>query len=181
MDDGPTVPALTLSAPLYWQVQSQPVEKFVVPPSEEWNRYSQRLLDTLPNATIIQITRIQNRVIWERYLEEKKRTCIKNRGVVNKLELFHGCGRTDTLEISNSEEGFDVRHSRGGSWGFANYFAANANYSDKYAHCIPHGEKEVFIAKVILGEIFDCGEKKDSTLRIPPIKEPISIHGQRTV
>ena len=29
----------------------------------------------------------------------------------------------------------------------------------------------MFIVKVILGEIFDCGEKKDSTLRIPPVKE----------
>ena len=110
MDDDQAVPALILSVPLYWQVQSQAIEKSVVPPSEEWNRYSQRLQDTLPNATIIQISRIENRVIWERYLE-KKRTCIKNRGVMNKLELFHGCGRTDPLEISNSEKGFDVRHS----------------------------------------------------------------------
>ena len=44
----------------------------------------------------------------------------------------------------NGEEGFDVRHSRGGSWGFANYFAANADYSDKYAHRTPQGEKELF-------------------------------------
>ena len=124
----------------------------------------------MPSATIIQITRIQNKIIWERYSEERKRLCVKNRGVVNELELFHGCRRTDPLNISNSEEGFDVRHSRGGSWGFANYFAINASYSDKYAYCTPQGEREMLVAKVILGEIFDCGEKKDNTLRIPPVK-----------
>lgn len=160
MDDDQFVPALVLGAPLYWQVQSQAVEKFVVPPGEEWNHYGGRLQDTMPNATIIQITRIQNRVIWERYSEEKKRMRVKNGGVVNELKLFHGCRHTDPLKISNSEEGFDLRHSRGGSWGFANYFAANANYSDKYAYCTPHGEKEMFVAKVLLGEIFDYGEKK---------------------
>ena len=107
----------------------------------------------------------------ERYSEEKKRIRVKNGGVVNELELFHGCRHTDPLKISNSEEGFDLRHSRGGTWGFANYFAADANYSDKYAYYTPHGEKEMFVAKVLLGEIFDYGEKKDNTLRIPPIKE----------
>ena len=28
----------------------------------------------------------------------------------------------------------------------------------------------MLVAKVIIGEIFDCGEKKDNTLRIPPVK-----------
>ena len=171
MDDDQAVPALISGAPLYWQVQSKACETFVVPPGEEWNSYSHKLQDTMPNATIIQITRIQNRVIWERYSEEKKRLRVKNRGVVNELELFHGCRHTDPLTISNSEEGFDVRRSRGGSWGFANYFAANANYSDKYAYCTPQGVKEMFVARVILGEILDCGEKKDNALRFPPTKE----------
>ena len=142
----------------------------------------------MPNATTIHITRIQNRIIWERYSEERKTLRLKNRDVmnelelfhrcrhtdwdvVNELELFHRCRHTDPLNISNGEEGLDVRHSQGGSWGFANYFAENANYSDKYAHCTPQGEKEMFVAKVILGEIFDSGEKNDNTLRIPPIRE----------
>ena len=170
MDDNQVVPALISGAPLYWQVQSQAVENFIVPPGEEWNRYCHKLQDTMPNATIKQITRIQNRVIWERYSEEKKRLRAKNRGVVNELELFHGCRRTDPLKISNSEEGFDVRHSQGGSWGFANYFAANANYSDKYAYYTPQGEKDMFVAKVILGEIFDCREKKDIHSESHPLK-----------
>ena len=87
----------------------------------------------MPSATTIQITRIQNIIIWKRYSEERKRFCVKIR-VVNELELFHGCS-TDPLNISNCEEGFDVRHSRGGR------------------------EREMLVAKVILGEIF-VGRKK---------------------
>ena len=63
VNDDHAVPELRLSVDLNWQVQSQAAETFVVPPNEEWNHYSERLQDTLPNATIIRITRLQNRVI----------------------------------------------------------------------------------------------------------------------
>ena len=63
MGDDQAVPALISGAPLYWQFQSQAAENFMVPPGEEWSHYCRKFQDTMPSATIIQITRIQNRII----------------------------------------------------------------------------------------------------------------------
>ena len=79
--------------------------------------------------------------------------------MVNELELFHGCGRTDPLEISNSEEGFDVCHSQRGSWDLLIILQQMLTIQTNML-IVYHMEKEVFNTKVILGEIFDCGEKK---------------------
>lgn len=70
-----------------------------------------------------------------------------------------------------------MRHSRVGRWGSANYFASTAQYADKFAHVTTNDQKEILIAKVILGEVYDCGTSKDETLRIPPIK---SAHDQHS-
>ncbi len=46
--------------------------------------------------------------------------------------LYHGSSATPPSTISDL--GFDSRFSNPGMWGNAIYFAANANYSDDYAH-----------------------------------------------
>ena len=46
------------------------------------------------------------------------------------MDLFHGSGSCDPLEIACGEEGFDLRLSRGGSWGYAIYLTESAQYSD---------------------------------------------------
>ena len=90
MNDDQVVPILASECPQYWQFQSRVVESFQVTPGEEWSYCSSKFLQTLPNAVILQITRIQNRCIWERYKFERKRLYIKNKGTINELELFHG-------------------------------------------------------------------------------------------
>jgi hypothetical protein len=37
--------------------------------------------------------------------------------------LWHGTGKTNPKLITNGEEGFDIRFSRAGEYGFGNYFA----------------------------------------------------------
>ena len=78
------------------------------------------------------------------------------------MELFHGCRQVDPLSICNSQEGFDVRHSRVGRCGSAK-FASTAQYADKFAHVTTNDQKEILIAKVILGEVYNCGTSKDET------------------
>ena len=61
------------------------------PTTDEWRYYQQKFLESLPQAQIHEITRIQNKWIWHQYLFEKRRLQDKNKGVVNEMELFHGC------------------------------------------------------------------------------------------
>jgi hypothetical protein len=37
-------------------------------------------------------------------------------------------------------------------WGIAIYFAKNASYSNEYCHILTNGDKQFFLAEVLLGE-----------------------------
>lgn len=156
-----------------WQVQSRVVENFKVNhASNEWRYWQQKFLVSLPQAEIHEMIRIQNKWIWQQYVFERKRLYDKNMGAINEMELFHGCGGLEPLLICNSMEGFDMRHSKGGRWGSANYFASTAQYADRFAHTVTANNlKEVIIAKVVLGDVYDCGTRRDDSLRFPPVKE----------
>lgn len=69
--------------------------------------------------------------------------------------------------IYDSEEGFDMRFSRDGMWGRANYFADKSIYSNKYAY---KGEgmitsRQMFMATVIIGKYETINA--DKTLVVP--------------
>jgi hypothetical protein len=70
-----------------------------------------------------------------------------------------------------------MRFAREGYYGIANYFAKNASYSnmDPYCHILPSGERQLFLAEVLLGDypyIPDPGNedarKENRALRMPP-------------
>ena len=44
-----------------------------------------------------------------------------------------------------------MRYSPGGMWGIANYFAVNASYSESYHHPTGNGTKQMFYARVMIG------------------------------
>ncbi len=79
-----------------------------------WNQMELRVKETMQDARIVNILRIQNRWLWERYTIHRKRMQLKNSGVVNKLELFHGTRGHDPKLIYEREEGFDVWFSERG-------------------------------------------------------------------
>ena len=54
--------------------------------------------------------------------------------------------------VYDGEVGFDTRFSAAGYWGIAVYFAKNALYSDAYRHNLPTGERQFFLAEVLLGD-----------------------------
>lgn len=69
-----------------------------------------------------------------------------------------------------------MRFSAGGMWGQANYFAANASYSDAYAHKI-NGTKQMFQARVMVGNTKTCNP--NNGLKMPPpisADNPLDLH-----
>jgi hypothetical protein len=56
-----------------------------------------------------------------------------------------------------------------GSWGSAIYFAKNAAYSNTYCHNLSSGEKQFFLAEVLLGDYPLPLLPPDTTLKRPPL------------
>jgi Poly(ADP-ribose) polymerase catalytic domain len=85
------------------------------------------------------------------------------------MYLYHGTRDTKPEEIYKSEEGFDLRFARqGGKWGFANYFALNASYSDNgYKHTLADGTFQMFYARVIIGKSVQW--QASNNIRMPPL------------
>ena len=159
----------TTEFPPEWEQQAKTTQVFQLQPrTQEFNKVATLFHKTLQNSTIVQIIRIQNKWQWERYVFQKKRLGLKNNGLVNELELFHGTRSNDPKIIYENEDGFDMRYSAQGMWGQANYFAVNASYSHGYAHTAPDGAREIFLVKVLTGDSYDC--PSNSSLRKPPMK-----------
>lgn len=160
--DGPT------NKPPEWQEQRSTTEVFLVPQRDaEWTKVEQKFKASLSNQ-IVSISRIQNTWLWDLYCFHRGKLHQKNNGAVNEMELFHGTRQNDPKLIYEGEQGFDMRYSNKGMWGMANYFAVYANYSNTYAFTTPDGCKEMFLAKVLIGESYKCAP--DRNLRKPPQK-----------
>ena len=167
------------TVPPEWKPQSKTTELFTVAPgTPEWFHVVNKFKQTLPQARITSVLRIQNTWLWDRYVQHRKRLRLKNSGVVNEIELFHGTSNNDPKLIYEGEDGFDMRYSAQGMWGVANYFAVNASYSHQYAHIINRttGQKEMFLVKVLTGDSYKCAPIP--TLRMPPPKPSSGGPGQ---
>ena len=135
--------------------------------STERKHVVDKFKETMPNSEIISIKRIQNKWLWEKYAQTKKRMYQKNSGEINEKELWHG-SRRNAESIYDSEEGFDMRFSSDGMWGRANYFATDARYSVKYAYQRDDGTKELLLARVLTGDSYDSLPNRKLTM--PPEK-----------
>ena len=139
--------------------------------SKEWVQIKDRVHHTLKEANIIDIQQIHNKWLWDAYAQSRLRLSAKNGGItnINEMLLFHGTRQTRPEQIYNSEKGFDFRFSNQGLWGEGAYFAVNAQYSDRYAYEPSSGRRQFFLAMVLTGESYSCGE--DRSLKKPPLKE----------
>ena len=82
--------------------------------------------------------------------------------------MYHGTSDTPPIAIYKSEEGFDMRFSNAGMWGFANYFAKNSSYSNNYAFKdTGNGTRQIFCARVLIGKASLLGP--DQNLKRPPL------------
>ena len=169
-----TVPELSkrYPTPQHWQDTTKYVETILVEKAtQEFTALEGELKLTLPRATMTTILRVQNSWLWERYAFNRERIALKNEGMLNERDLFHGTGGINPSIICKGEEGLDMRFSRDGLWGRANYFTECAEYANRYAH-VKHTmngmERELLLVRVTLGNIKDLGTSVNCQLRMPP-------------
>ncbi|KYQ91108.1 U box domain-containing protein [Tieghemostelium lacteum] len=122
--------------------------------SIEYQHVVERFSETL-KFDIIKIERVQNSKLWKKYYENREKLASRY-GVDNpeflESTLFHGTRTNEPHLIYSTDIGFDIKHSRHGSFGIGLYFALNSSYSHGYAYA-PAGSslKQMFLCKVILG------------------------------
>ena len=161
-----------LTLPQHWkQGQRSAVETVAVPVgTEEWNTVEQLLRQSLPSVRLVEITRIQNLLLWRRYCFFKSLMSRKNGSdKVNEKLLFHGTRATNPMNIITSEKGFDFRFvSEDCLWGKGTYFADRASYCDsRYVFHTPQGTKQMFAARVLTGRSIHL-PKPNRALKAPP-------------
>ena len=140
--------------------------------SEEFQQIAERLYSTMPNIDIKRIDRIQNRVLWKKYIDKSKEMCQFGDGVLNEQLLFHGSRNNDPELIYKGDAGFDIRLSNTGMWGKGNYFVVNASYSNGYAFTTGSStttRKKILAAWVLTGHSFHS--EPNAQLKYPPYRE----------
>ena len=159
--------------PRQWKAMTKDEQVTLVPlleSSPEFEKVSKKFHETMDKSQflITRIQQVQNKHLWKRYQQSRDRLRDKH-SKVNEKELFHGTRDKPATTICESEDGFDMRHSREGMWGWANYFAVKASYSDNYSyHDTSKVTNEMILAKVLTGDSFNS--KPDQSLRMPPMK-----------
>ena len=140
--------------------------------SEEGKKISGLFKETLTEAKIHSIERVQNLVSYTKYQTNKELLMNKyDKTFEIEQYLFHGTSQTNPKDLIEWEEGFDLKYSREGMWGRGMYFAKKASYSDYYAYHSHHKSftKQMFLAKVLVGNSILL--PSNSKLSIPPINE----------
>ena len=130
--------------------------------TEEYERVTEQFLLTLPNANILKVQRIQNKVLWRRYFNRSRLMREFDRLSFRQELLFHGTRNKKPELIYGGGEGFDMRFSSSGLWGRGNYFAENSKYSDSYAHHVS-GARVMFAALVLTGNSIQLPENRSLT------------------
>jgi len=154
--------------PKHWALQSTNILKVPLPPNTaEYNDIAVLFSKTM-QAKIIKITRIQNKLLYDKFLVAQER--LKQKGSQsNYTLLFHGTSKTPPKEIYRSEDGIDMRFSNEGMWGKGCYFSTISKYScDNYAYQKKNGICKIFVGFVLLGDMVEL--KQDKSLRVPPAK-----------
>lgn len=135
--------------------------------SEEYKTVKKYFLQTSGHSyNDVQITRIQNKKLWQSFSLNKQMVDQKNPGLENIRHLYHGTTVDNICNISHG--GFNRTYcgKNGTVCGYGTYFAVKSHYScnDKYSAPDKDGYKCVYQAAVIIGRY--C--KGDQSLREPP-------------
>eukprot|EP00697_Spironema_sp_BW2_P005086 gnl/Spiro4/16863_TR9077_c0_g2_i1.p1 gnl/Spiro4/16863_TR9077_c0_g2~~gnl/Spiro4/16863_TR9077_c0_g2_i1.p1 ORF type:complete len:230 (+),score=31.67 gnl/Spiro4/16863_TR9077_c0_g2_i1:50-691(+) len=120
-------------------------------------------------STITRIERVQNCNQWEEYVKRRNTVRGLNGGDANEALMIHGTSKTDPREIyANPLRGFSSNYSRDSCmYGRGVYFAYATSYSDNsYAHVLPSGERQLFVAKVTRG-LVEQRSQSDTSIKVP--------------
>ena len=137
--------------------------------SEEYDVIANNFSSTLKH-NIIRIERIQNKLLWRKYVDCSKRMHEYNNGKVNPLKLFHGTRYNKPEAIYEGDASFDMRYSNNGLWGRGNYFAVNASYSHAYSHHCGGKIHQMLVALVLTGYSFYSPPNLRPQFQQPPVR-----------
>ncbi|XP_044841818.1 uncharacterized protein LOC123348363 [Mauremys mutica] len=133
--------------------------------SEEYREVAEGFKRTAPGYCILNIQRVQNRVLWVSYCWQRRWMEEKNPpGELNERLLYHGTRPENRRSIQ--EIGLRITCRKVGIYGQGLYFAAEAARSADYAKPDAHGHRFMFQVRVLTGQ-FTQG-KEDMVL--PPEK-----------
>lgn len=135
--------------------------------SAEYKEVEKTFLQTSGSLlTVVQVTRIQNKKLWQSFSLKKQTVDQNNPGVDNVKHLYHGTAFENIHNITHG--GFNrIYCGKNGTYnGKGTYFAVRSDYSchDKYSAPDQDGCKRIFQTAVITGRY--C--KGDKSLREPP-------------
>ena len=141
----------------------------VDPVSREFDRRKSHFLKSLPAAHVHRIQRIQNKLLWRKYIS-KKTALESDPTLQNSGEriLYHGTRDTKPEVIYEGDSGFDMHYSREGMWGRGNYFAVKSAYSVGYSHKTRDGYQQMLVARVLTGASYRSPPHK---FQVPPERE----------
>jgi hypothetical protein len=90
----------------------------VGPLDEEYWQVADRLRETMPDAYISNVWRVQNTALWSYYSFHKHRLALNGINT-NELAVWHGTSKMDPHVIySDTQDGFMMQFSNDGFWGY---------------------------------------------------------------
>jgi len=139
--------------PLTWKPQSEDYKLFLLEStSPEFEDVCTRVLQSLPQAIISQIFRVQNQRLYKRYYRSREEIGNNNNGFFNEHYLFHGSHSSNIQKII--QEGLDTRvASLSGAIGAGIYFASRASTSLQYVNYRETPIAQMLFCRVTLGNI----------------------------
>ncbi|KAL4224956.1 hypothetical protein ACF0H5_015652 [Mactra antiquata] len=125
------------------------------------------------SSQVVEIWRIQNRVLYQQYRTTKEQLECTRKGVTTNVEKHLWHGTNEAVDKSIISNGFNRSYSgktHAAVWyGHGVYFAVQAKYSlsDTYTPVDGNGRKRIFYAKVLTGHATRVD--KGYTERFPPL------------
>ena len=165
----------------------------VLPEDDQYWTVNAKLRQSMNDAWISKLWRVQNKPLWTYYSFHKNRFAMN--GINDEeLSVWHGTSKLEPSIIhSDTQDGFMMQFSRKGLWGRGIYFATKSSYSHSYAYK-PNGEvtqhedeREMFLAKLLVGKTVEMNRDESpqkatecSSLTVPPI-DPLTGMKYNTV
>ncbi|CAF1477889.1 unnamed protein product, partial [Rotaria sordida] len=115
------------------------------------------------STKIIRIERIQNEAWYIQYLAHSRefQTRINE---INEKRLYHGCPEASANKIIESWFNRSFAGVNGVVYGVGVYFSSDATYSHRYATPNGRGERNMFLARVLVGKM----APGNSSMKTPP-------------
>ncbi|KAI2510261.1 hypothetical protein MHU86_4139 [Fragilaria crotonensis] len=154
----------------------------VLPEDEQYWSVAKKLRQSMDDAWISKVWRVQNKPLWTYYSFHKNRLAM-NSIDDTELAVWHGTSSLEpSIIYSDTQDEFMMQFSRKGLWGRGIYFATKSSYSHSYSYkpdekvTLYSDEREMFLAKLLVGNAVEMNRDESpakaaecSALTVPPI------------